>query len=192
MSPNEVYEYYGSGTIINKTLGLSHNAFSEWSKRGLIPLLQQLRLEKLTNGALVANEAHAFKGVESKEIHLPSYRYFDKEHGLCRVISLIFMTGRRTKITYVTDKESSRKMVSFNAENLMQAVDVKDRNQQTVFEGDIVQIDKDKYYTFAHVSNVEALKDLGEFTIVGHIYDGVEYGHKTTNRGRKTRNVRAV
>ncbi len=189
MTVEEVYEHYGSAWLVNKALGMSHGSFYAWKKRGFIPLIQQFRLEKLTSGALVANEAHVYKTEKTHEIHLPAFRYFDKKHGLCRVESLVCNADMRTKITYVIPEKRERKVATFNREFLMQAADIKDSKQQTVFEGDIVQIAKGKYYTFAHVSNVEVLKDLGEFTIVGHIYDGVEYGHQGNKRRGKTRDV---
>ena len=47
---------YGSGYGLCKALGISTQNYTRWRKQGWIPQAQQLRLEKITNGKLIADK----------------------------------------------------------------------------------------------------------------------------------------
>ena len=54
MTIEQVIEYYGSGYKFNKATGISYNTLRNWRSYGFIPIASQIRLEKMTNGALKA------------------------------------------------------------------------------------------------------------------------------------------
>lgn len=55
MTVDDVIKYYGSSYKFHKQTPFSHGAFFQWKKKGRVPLLSQLKIEKLTNGELKAN-----------------------------------------------------------------------------------------------------------------------------------------
>ena len=57
MTLKEVKDYYKSSYAFQIQTGMKHGNWYNWNKKGYIPLLSQLRLEKLTNGELKANLA---------------------------------------------------------------------------------------------------------------------------------------
>lgn len=56
MTIEEAVEEFGSGRKICLALGISDRNYTKWRMRGWIPQAQQLRIEKLTNGKLRADE----------------------------------------------------------------------------------------------------------------------------------------
>ena len=56
MTIEEAVMTFGSGRRVCLALGISDRNYTKWKNRGWIPHVQQLRLEKLTNGALKADE----------------------------------------------------------------------------------------------------------------------------------------
>ncbi|CEG60983.1 Cro/CI family transcriptional regulator [Legionella micdadei] len=56
MTIDESIKKYGSAYGVCKALGVSPQNFTRWKKQGWIPQAQQLRLEKITNGELKADE----------------------------------------------------------------------------------------------------------------------------------------
>jgi hypothetical protein len=56
MTINEAVAKFGSGRQVCIALGISDRNFTKWRTKGWIPQAQQLRLEKLTNGELIADE----------------------------------------------------------------------------------------------------------------------------------------
>lgn len=52
----EAVTEFGSGRQVCLALGISDRNFTKWKGRGWIPQAQQLRLEKITNGKLKADE----------------------------------------------------------------------------------------------------------------------------------------
>jgi len=56
MNIDELIEEFGSGRKACLALGISDRNFSNWKKRGWIPHAQQLRIEKITDGRLKADE----------------------------------------------------------------------------------------------------------------------------------------
>ena len=55
MKFNEVYEYFGTHMRIANALGISTQAISVWAKNDIVPIKQQLLLEKITSGKLKAD-----------------------------------------------------------------------------------------------------------------------------------------
>lgn len=54
MTIEEVLKIYDSGYQICRELGIHRNNYTNWKKKGHIPFVQQLNIEKLTNGKLKA------------------------------------------------------------------------------------------------------------------------------------------
>jgi hypothetical protein len=54
----EVKQYFGTTYQFNKKTGMHHASFSNWEKKGYIPIKTQIKLEKITNGELKANLEH--------------------------------------------------------------------------------------------------------------------------------------
>ena len=54
MTPSEVVAHFGSVRRVTETLGITQQAFSNWQRRGYIPLGRQYELQILTGGRLVA------------------------------------------------------------------------------------------------------------------------------------------
>ena len=55
MTINDVLEYYGSGYKFHQITKISTQSFYAWKKRGYIPIVIQMAIERLSNGALKAN-----------------------------------------------------------------------------------------------------------------------------------------
>lgn len=49
-------EFGGTGYTLCKSLGVANQNYTRWKKQGWIPHAQQLRIEKLTDGRLKADE----------------------------------------------------------------------------------------------------------------------------------------
>ena len=56
MRIDEALKIYGSGYNLCKILGISSQNFTRWRRQGFIPEVHQLKIEKLTNGELKADE----------------------------------------------------------------------------------------------------------------------------------------
>lgn len=52
MSPKEVKKYYKTQYNFHKETGMSAASLGNWIKWGYVPLLSQLKLEKITQGKL--------------------------------------------------------------------------------------------------------------------------------------------
>ena len=52
MTVEEVLNYFGSGAEVGRALNLCRTTLNTWRWRGYIPLLQQYRIQELTNGDL--------------------------------------------------------------------------------------------------------------------------------------------
>ena len=61
MTLDEVIKYYGSGYNMQKIHGLSHTSLSNRKKYGYIPILMQIKIERLTKGKLKASLNHCPK-----------------------------------------------------------------------------------------------------------------------------------
>lgn len=55
MTPKEVKKYYRTLYGFNKQTGMSCSSLHNWLKWGYVPLVSQVKLEKMTNGALTAH-----------------------------------------------------------------------------------------------------------------------------------------
>lgn len=58
MKIEDVIEYFGSGYNMQKLHGLSHSNFAHWRKLGYVPITTQIKIERLTKGALKASLNH--------------------------------------------------------------------------------------------------------------------------------------
>lgn len=58
MTLDEAVNYFGSGWKMCQELGIRPQNYTVWKRNKRIPLLQQLRIESMTEGALVANRQH--------------------------------------------------------------------------------------------------------------------------------------
>ena len=54
MTLDELKKMYKNGSDFEQQTGLVHQNWMNWNKRGSIPIRAQIRLEKITKGALVA------------------------------------------------------------------------------------------------------------------------------------------
>jgi len=54
MKPKEVRRYFKSQYNFHKVTGMSAASLGNWLKWGFVPILSQLKLEKITNGELKA------------------------------------------------------------------------------------------------------------------------------------------
>jgi DNA-binding transcriptional regulator YdaS (Cro superfamily) len=55
----EVINEFKSMNKLSKLLGIARQNLTQWQKNGYIPALQQLHIEKITNGKLKAEYDHA-------------------------------------------------------------------------------------------------------------------------------------
>jgi len=174
MTTDDVYEFFGSGWKASCAIGITKSAFSAWIKRGYIPLKQQIRIQKITKGKLIALEKDAKKSLDKTNepecTYLPNFRYYDKKHGMCRVESLHFRKGKPPKITYVVEGNNTEKFASFNTENLMQACDLVDCEGKTLYEGDICLLSRGRKFTFKSIDMRDKL-DIIKFIIIGNIFE---------------------
>lgn len=60
MTFNDIIRYYGSKANACYALGIARANFSQWVRQGYIPLIQQLRLERLSLGKLKAQDEHTY------------------------------------------------------------------------------------------------------------------------------------
>lgn len=58
MTFDEIIEHFGNQANACNAVGLTKQCFQGWLRRGGIPIQQQFRLEKITDGVLVANPLH--------------------------------------------------------------------------------------------------------------------------------------
>lgn len=180
MTPEEVYQYFGSAYTAAKAIGVTKQAIAKWLKKRFIPFNRQIEIQKITKGDLIAQEGDAKKPLNNDVItctHLPNFRYYDKKHGMCQVESIRFRKGKAPKITYISEKDNRKKFTSFGMENLMHASDLVDANGLTVFEGDILQFEKNgkkgDNFTFGSIGQSAQLKKRkkGKFKIIGNIFE---------------------
>jgi DNA-binding transcriptional regulator Cro len=55
MKLDEVRKYFRTITCLTTILGISRQAWYVWKKQGHVPIAQQIRIEKLTDGKLKVN-----------------------------------------------------------------------------------------------------------------------------------------
>jgi hypothetical protein len=56
MSPKDVKKYYGSTYNFNVKTEMSSSSLMNWLKWGYVPYLSQIKIERLTNGDLKAED----------------------------------------------------------------------------------------------------------------------------------------
>ena len=61
MTIEELEAFYGNSYRFEKKTGMSHGNFPVWKKLGYIPIFSQMKLERLTKGALKASLDHCLK-----------------------------------------------------------------------------------------------------------------------------------
>lgn len=54
MTPNEVKDYFKTGYNFRKITGMSDNTIGNWLKWGYVPFKSQRKIQKLTDGVLIA------------------------------------------------------------------------------------------------------------------------------------------
>lgn len=69
MTIDDVYNHYKSGRQMQIKTGLSHSNFQNWRERGYIPIATQMKIERLTDGALKADLSHCKKEEELPNAH---------------------------------------------------------------------------------------------------------------------------
>lgn len=67
MTFDQLLKHYGTQVSIAKALGVSQPCVSNWSKRGSIPALQQMRAFMLTKGQLKIDKA-LLKGTKAPSL----------------------------------------------------------------------------------------------------------------------------
>jgi len=55
MTLDDIVKHYGTGYRFSKVTGYSHSTFYWWKKIGRIPVMAQITIQELTNGALIAD-----------------------------------------------------------------------------------------------------------------------------------------
>jgi predicted site-specific integrase-resolvase len=55
MGIEESVNFFGSGNKLCKALGLARQNLTDWRRKGYIPMIQQMRLERVTEGKLRAD-----------------------------------------------------------------------------------------------------------------------------------------
>lgn len=169
----EVYQFFGSANKAANVLNITRQAFYGWIRRGYIPLKQQIKIEKITKGKLIAKkeDANPNNTINADSHYLASFRYYDKKHGMCRVESLHFRKGKLPKITYVINGNNREKFAVFDTKNLMQASDIVDSSGDFVYEGDICKLKNGEEFVFKSLDMANKLKKLGTFKIIGNIFE---------------------
>lgn len=56
MKLDQVVKHFKTQTAAAQALGVTQPTLSNWKKRGFIPAIQQLRIEKVTKGKLKADK----------------------------------------------------------------------------------------------------------------------------------------
>lgn len=176
MKTDDVYQFFGSAKKAYDMLGISKSAFYKWRTNGCIPFKQQLKLQVFSHGKLLASKKDTPKYYRDEEIdiysiYLPMFRYFDKKNGMCEVESIHFKRGNHPRIVYIKPGNKAEKFSVFNTKNLMQAVDVRDCDGKTVYEGDILLVKNKEKFVFKNIEMLSKLKKLGKFKITGNIFE---------------------
>lgn len=112
MTVDDVLNYFGSAYEMKKQVGLSPSNIKNWLSYGYVPFRSQIKLQRLTNGALkVDNEALDIEMEQAKnkkrikkkrgyEFSMDHYtELYEKQNGLCAICN-----ERETRIDYRTGK----------------------------------------------------------------------------------------
>lgn len=55
MKPLQAIQHFGTQQAVADALGVTQSAVGQWFRGGKVPAIQQLKLEAITNGVLVAD-----------------------------------------------------------------------------------------------------------------------------------------
>ena len=172
MTVDEIYQFFGSIHKAIKVLGITKQGFAHWQKKGYVPIYRQKKIELITKGALKADGEQKEINSEPELVFLPIFRFYDKKYGLCDVEAIHFRNGKTPRIIYkIEGKKKSEKFSAFNSENLMQGSKLVDRDGKIVYEGDVLQLNKGKKFTFESIEMTNQVKRLGKFKIIGNIFE---------------------
>lgn len=58
MTIDDVKAYYGTSYRFQKITGMQASNFCHWEKMGYLPIITQIKIEKMTGGALKASLEH--------------------------------------------------------------------------------------------------------------------------------------
>jgi len=58
MTLDDLKNHFGNCNKFQEKTGMSHTNYTHWSKIGYVPILTQMKLQKLTGGTLKANFDH--------------------------------------------------------------------------------------------------------------------------------------
>jgi hypothetical protein len=58
MTLDEAIKHFGNGNRLCRALGLTRANITDWHNKGYIPLVSQLRMERITKGILKAEDDH--------------------------------------------------------------------------------------------------------------------------------------
>lgn len=112
MTVDDVLNYFGSGYEMKKKVGLSPSNIKNWLSYGYVPFRSQIKLQRLTNGALKVNDddldremsnAKNKKRIKKKRSYEFSMAHYtelhEKQNGLCAICN-----NPETKMDYRTGK----------------------------------------------------------------------------------------
>src|SRR6267142_3112148 len=120
MTIEDVYQFYGGIIKAANAVNVSRQTFHTWMRRGIIPLQQQARYEKLSKKKLKAHNPEITQA-EKSDFYFPRFRYYSNLLGMCDVHSLTYLSDRSPRILFYHPENRKLKLASFQVENLMQA-----------------------------------------------------------------------
>jgi len=62
MTINDLRAHYKNGYDFERKTGLTHVNWTNWGRKGYIPILSQMRIERITKGLLKADIDHTLEG----------------------------------------------------------------------------------------------------------------------------------
>jgi hypothetical protein len=179
MTPDDVYQFFGSANKASKAIGVTRGVVSKWTTAGYIPFEQQKKFQSFTKKKLIArvedtkkyNKNHKADSDAAPEYYLPSFKYFDKKNGMCEVESIYFRRGKPPKIIYAVTDNKCEKFTTFTTETLIQAINVLDKDGKMVYEGDICLLSTREKFIVTDRNLANTLKRAGKFKIIGNILE---------------------
>lgn len=67
MTLDDIKKYFGTSYQFHKKTGMNHSNYLNWDIKGFVPIKTQLKLERLTRGALKADLAHIDRDFDDRE-----------------------------------------------------------------------------------------------------------------------------
>lgn len=147
MTVDDVLTYFGSGYEMKKTVGLSASNIKNWLSYGYIPFRSQIKLQRLTNGALKVDHdaldkeiksiknGSRIKKIRNHEYSLESYnKIFNQQKGLCDICkqpekTIDYRSGKIISLAFDHDHATGKargllcgncnRMLGFSKDNLM-------------------------------------------------------------------------